>query len=193
MNDVRAMLISDREAKIRDVLLKVRPPMASEQVLQAWSEGVAQGVTETMLSEADRIGKARAEDQQRLMHLEYAVDRYADGIREHRDTRGDDRCWRDDEALYKLLPEGFEAPDIDSAVELKRCEQFIACRQNPATEYVSPERMIEQLRADRDAAIQEHGKESGFWGRMAARLVAERNAARVEVERLRKEVARLSV
>lgn len=67
-------------------------------------------------------------------------------IRHHRDQRGDDRCWMDDEALYSFLPEGFIPPERDTAVELENCKRFIACRQNPATVYVSPEREIERLR-----------------------------------------------
>jgi chromosome segregation ATPase len=67
-------------------------------------------------------------------------------IRKHRDQRGDDRCWMDDEELYKILPEGYTPPLRDSAVELKNCQRFIDCRNNPATTYVSPQRMIEELR-----------------------------------------------
>lgn len=76
------------------------------------------------------------------------VKKYEEGIRAHRDARGDDRCWMDDEELYKLLPEGFEPPLRDSSVELERCKQFITCRHNPSTEYVSPEREIESLKDD---------------------------------------------
>lgn len=66
-------------------------------------------------------------------------------IRKHRDQRGDDRCWLDDEELYRTLPEGYTPPARDCAVELENCEQFIRNRKNPATEYVSPERRIEEL------------------------------------------------
>lgn len=67
------------------------------------------------------------------------------GIRKHRDQKGDDRCWMDDEELYKLLPEGYEPPVRDTLVELKNCENYIKCRHNPGTEYVSPQRRIEEL------------------------------------------------
>ncbi len=73
------------------------------------------------------------------------VERLRDAIRQHRDARGDDRCWMDDEELYKVLPEGYTPPARDTTVELASCEQYIACRHNPATEYVSPQRRIEQL------------------------------------------------
>lgn len=66
-------------------------------------------------------------------------------IRKHRDARGDDRCWLDDEELYKALPEGYTPPERDTTVELKLCQKYIECRHNPATEYVSPQRRIEEL------------------------------------------------
>lgn len=68
-------------------------------------------------------------------------------VREHRDARGDDRCWRDDEDLYATLPEGYTPRPFDTTVELEHCKRFIECRQNPATEYMSPEREIERLRS----------------------------------------------
>lgn len=80
--------------------------------------------------------------------LEYFYARgnkYAAAIRKHRDQRGDDRCWLDDEELYRVLPEGYVAPYRDSSVELDLCRQYIACRHNPNTVYVSPQRRIEEL------------------------------------------------
>lgn len=74
------------------------------------------------------------------------VDQLRTAIRSHRDQRGDDRCWQDDETLYAVLPEGFTAPARDSSVELANCQRYIACRHNPGTEYVSPQREIERLR-----------------------------------------------
>lgn len=68
-------------------------------------------------------------------------------IRKHRDQRGDDRCWMDDEELYRSLPEGYTVPARDSSVELAACERFIQCRHNPGVEYVSPQRRIEELEA----------------------------------------------
>lgn len=69
-------------------------------------------------------------------------------VRKHRDQRGDDRCWVDDEELYKALPEGYEAPERDCRVELALCERYIASRHHPGTEYVSPQRRIEELEAE---------------------------------------------
>jgi len=75
----------------------------------------------------------------RIMELE-------DAIRAHRDARGDDRCWMDDEELYGILPEGYTAPERDCNIELENCKKFIATRHNnPSTIYVSPQREIERL------------------------------------------------
>lgn len=67
-------------------------------------------------------------------------------IRKHRDYRSDDRCWMDDEELYKILPEGYTPPARDCSVELENCKKYIESRHNPATEYISPELEIEHLR-----------------------------------------------
>lgn len=134
------------------------------------------------------------------LRLNAEVERLRSGIRSHRDARGDDRCWRDDEDLYRLLPEGYTPPERDSSVELERCRQYIASRQNPATVYLSPELelnrlrdLLAEMRAERDAAIIKHGADSGFWGRMAARLVSERQTVRLKAEKLREEVKRLQI
>lgn len=68
-------------------------------------------------------------------------------IREHRDARGDDRCWRDDDVLYAVLPGGYLPRECDTTVELDRCRQYIENRQHPLTAYVSPQRQIEALEA----------------------------------------------
>lgn len=83
----------------------------------------------------------------RAVTAEAALALLQQAVRIHRDTRGDDRCWRDDEALYAVLPEGYTAPTRDTAVELDRCRQFIAARHNLSTTYVSPQRRIEELEA----------------------------------------------
>lgn len=69
-------------------------------------------------------------------------------IRTHRDQRGDDRCWLDDDTLYAVLPEGYTPPARDACVELADCEKFIATRHNPGTTYVSPQRRIEELETE---------------------------------------------
>jgi len=94
------------------------------------------------LRELDRkIEKAQAEKAMAESEVLHAA------IRKHRDYRGDDRCWMDDEELYAVLPEGYAPPERDTTVELKLCEKFIASRRNPRTEYVSPQRRIDELEA----------------------------------------------
>lgn len=73
------------------------------------------------------------------------VRRLRTAVRVHRDERGDDRCWLDDENLYRVLPEGYTPPPRSESVELELCKKFIACRHNPGTRYVSPQRRIGQL------------------------------------------------
>jgi cytidyltransferase-like protein len=83
---------------------------------------------------------------------------YANAIRKHRDFRGDDRCHHDDTELYQILPEGYTPPEMDTAVELENCKKFIECRQNPATQYVSPQRRIEML----ECLVKKYEKILGF-------------------------------
>lgn len=81
------------------------------------------------------------------LEFKQEVERLRAAIRKHRDERGDDRCWLDDEELYRVLPEGYTPPARDCAVMLENCQRYIALRRNPATEYVSPQREIERLQA----------------------------------------------
>src|SRR5580658_2464585 len=75
------------------------------------------------------------------------IERLQDAIRQHRDERGDDRCWADDERLYAVLPEGYTPPVREVAVELENCKRFLECRRNPKTEYVSSQVEIDRLKA----------------------------------------------
>ncbi len=71
-----------------------------------------------------------------------------DAIRHVRDQRGDYRCWKDWEAVYDLLPEGYTPPQRDTTVELENCVQYIKSCNDPNVEYVSPQRRIEELEAE---------------------------------------------
>lgn len=83
----------------------------------------------------------------RLALTELQLKQAQDAIRKHCDYRGDDRCYLDDEELYKILPEGYTPPARDSCVELERCKAYIASRHNPNIEYISPQKRIEELEA----------------------------------------------
>jgi hypothetical protein len=79
------------------------------------------------------------------------VERLQAGIREHRDQRGDDRCWEDDARLYAVLGEG--DGEADSALPpkaefLKSCERFYEQRQCPATAGQRKGMTIAQLEAE---------------------------------------------
>ena len=54
------------------------------------------------------------------------------GIRDHRDQRGDDRCWLDDERLHALLPEGVPARTrMDFELMYPNCRRFLETRVHP--------------------------------------------------------------
>lgn len=106
---------------------------------------------------ADTICRLIAENAE----VRAEVDRLREAIRMHRDQRGDDRCWQDDHTLYDVLPEGYEPPAVDSAVMLENCQRYIACRQG-GTEYVSPQRRIEQLEAE----LVEANRRAALWERL---------------------------
>jgi hypothetical protein len=111
-----------------------------------WPHSRNGSVARKVFSEEDAAFIAAAREGwpaalRRLMALEAAV-------RKHRDCRGDDRCWRDDDDLYRVLPEGYTPPARDTAVELENCERYIACRLDPRVVYVSPQRRIEELEAE---------------------------------------------
>lgn len=64
--------------------------------------------------------------------LQRELRRLRDGVRSHRDQRGDDRCWLDDEKLYASLPEGLSAKTtLDPELMIQNCRRFIATRVHP--------------------------------------------------------------
>lgn len=65
----------------------------------------------------------------------YEIRRLRQGIRYHRDQKGDDRCWVDDVRLYELLPEGptegYDSKLPTRDVFLANCARFHDSRQVP--------------------------------------------------------------
>lgn len=111
-------------------------------------------VADMFAATVDMAGHLVSQRGNRIEELETA-------IHKHRDQRGDDRCWMDDEDLYRVLPEGYEPPERDTSVEIGNCQRFIANRRNPKTVYVSPQREIEALkRALRETLAQMKSQES---------------------------------
>lgn len=75
-------------------------------------------------------------DLEKISHnsLKDKILKLRNAIREHRDQRGDDRCWMDDVELYKTLPEGVADADISllSDEQFRRnCDLFIKNRKCP--------------------------------------------------------------
>lgn len=72
-----------------------------------------------------------------IKNLADEVIKLREAIRYHRDQKGDNRCWLDDEKLYEVLPEYIpadtELPSRD--VFLSNCAKFYECRQK--TKYIS--------------------------------------------------------
>jgi hypothetical protein len=123
------------DAKVRLVLSSVIESM----------EGFLRG---TNPKEERHISTAHWLSRLRLVRTDAdEIERLRSAIRSHRDAKGDDRCWQDDETLYAVLPEGYTPPERDSSVELSKCEAFIRSRHNPSIIYLSPEREIERLRS----------------------------------------------
>lgn len=85
-----------------------------------------------------------------IERLEEKIAHYEVAIRKHRDMKGDDRCWLDDEELYNTLPEKYFPPARDSKVELCNCAKFIESRHNPKVCYVSPDVEIAKLREENE-------------------------------------------
>lgn len=62
--------------------------------------------------------------------------RLREGIRAHRDQRGDDRCWLDDERLHALLPEGIPALTcMDFELMYPNCKRFLQTRVHPRARF----------------------------------------------------------
>lgn len=77
---------------------------------------------------------AHDDDLGTMRHHELLAEakRLRDGIRAHRDQRGDDRCWLDDEKLYALLPDGVPArTHMDFELMYPNCKRFLLTRVHP--------------------------------------------------------------
>lgn len=65
------------------------------------------------------------------IELQHEVMKLREGIRNHRDQKGDDNCWLDDYALYGLLPEKIKAdPQLpDKQLMMLNCSRYYDCRK----------------------------------------------------------------
>lgn len=65
--------------------------------------------------------------------LKNKIKRLHNAIRHHRDEKGTNRCWLDDQLLYSVLPEGKKAVTLlpERHLFIRNCERFYDTRQNP--------------------------------------------------------------
>jgi len=72
-----------------------------------------------------------------ISELKEEIETLRNAIRLHRDERGNDRCWLDDERLYSVLPEGKKADMVLPCRQefLKNCARYWADRQPMSSMY----------------------------------------------------------
>lgn len=101
--------------------------------------------------------------EERLRAALRRIEELEAAVRRHRDSwlSGDDRCWRDNEELYKVLPEGFTPLARDSLVELENCVRYTKSCHHPQTLYVSPQRRIDELEAEVSALAEKVAVQDG--------------------------------
>ena len=102
---------------------------------------ISEETLKRLLDENDHMRKQVTELQARGTELiqetrdqRTEIKRLQDGIRYHRDQKGDDRCWVDDLRLYELLPEGpagYDSTLPPEDVFLENCKRFCRSRQVP--------------------------------------------------------------
>lgn len=80
-------------------------------------------------------------------HLQNRIKELEQAIRNHKDSwlKGDDKCWKDNEQLYRVLPEGYTPPQRDTLVEIENCKKYIESCHAPHVTYTSPQKRIEEL------------------------------------------------
>lgn len=122
------------------------PPTAEDLARDLLAE-IAACYAHVPLSAPVACGHAYLAAVRRAVAAEAQAAELEAAIRSHRDQHGDDRCWKDHETLYAVLPEGYIPPVRDSTIELENCKRYIASCYDPRTEYVSPQRRIEELEA----------------------------------------------
>lgn len=116
-----------------------------------WSAGVVDDV-EWLRGYSQRSEQRYLAERSLRLAAERRAADLVTAVRRHRDERGDDRCWMDDERLYdEALPEGCGSR-ADRRLHcpgemLQHCRQFIISRQPGGEPYVSPQRDLDRFRA----------------------------------------------
>ena len=107
-----------------------------EQEISLTHEVMSKETLDTLLKNTASKERNNDSDLESVSHdyLRSEVLKLRNAIREHRDQKGDDRCWMDDVELYKVLPEGVANVDLSllSDEQFKRnCDLFIKNRKCP--------------------------------------------------------------
>ena len=87
------------------------------------------------------------EEQQKILRIK----KLRSVIREHRDQKGDDRCWIDDYMVWNELPETkkkIHLPTYDEGME--RCRKFYENRNSDHVDEMPKEAICDQTRWDED-------------------------------------------
>lgn len=86
-------------------------------------------------------------DTELINSLKMKLHSYEEAIRYHRDQylSGDNKCWQDNEELYKLLPEGYTPPSRDTKAELEMCAKYLESCHDPRIQYKNPQDRIKEL------------------------------------------------
>ncbi len=73
-------------------------------------------------------------------HLIKEIIKLRNSIRLHRDEKGHDRCWLDDERLYSILPENLKGDlSLPPKCEfLENCEKYWETRKNEVQKERNP-------------------------------------------------------
>ena len=116
-------------------------PDLTRAEVEAWSITNSMESYPHVLTEDDRL---------RILQLINTVDDYKEAIRQHRDERGDDRCWIDDKKLYNRT---IGAGQVNTALPpfeemMNNCKRFFSSRQDPEHVYVTVAEQIDPLKRE---------------------------------------------
>ncbi len=86
------------------------------------------------------------------IHIKAEILRLRNAIRYHRDQKGDDRCWLDDDWLWSLLPGGAEPPKTLPSYEemMSRCGAFYRDRRADQADLIPVDAQIDFAIWDQD-------------------------------------------
>lgn len=82
-----------------------------------------------------------------------SIRRLRSAVREHRDQKGDDRCYLDDAAFWTVLDDAATRVALPSFGEgMRRCREFYAHRRAETADPIPPDAILDPARWDEDLA-----------------------------------------